>query len=245
MEQSERFRFTVELLQEYSIAALRNASELLEEASLLYAHDHIARAYFLAVASIEETGKALQAFDAQGRNLADSGVTAKLRRAMEHHSQKITSAFTAWILAGPDIREAVMPAVNLMIHLKRGREPSMYTDIQFDSSKVQVPTTMVRNVAASDCIRLANNCLAHARKYMAEKTPESRTRAQDQLFAMKSGHFRKIINTEDFLWYFIEQLESGNQDLAEAVIQYEKEYVVKGQRFKSPLGDCVSDRGHR
>ena len=78
------FRFTVDLLREYCAAALQNAGELLEEASLLYANGHAARAYFLAVASIEETGKALQAFDAQGRNLADSAVTAKLRRSMDH-----------------------------------------------------------------------------------------------------------------------------------------------------------------
>ncbi len=238
MTKSESFRFTVDLLRKYSTAALRNASELVEEASLLYAHGHMARAYFLAVASIEETGKALQAFDAQGRNLADSAVTVKLKRAMEDHSQKITAAFTAWILATPNVREEVMPTVNLMIHLKRGREPSMYTEIRFDLSKVQVPTTMVRKVAANDCIRLAKSCLAHTEKHIAEKTPEPRTRAQDQLFAMKSGQFQKIANIEDFWWYYIAQLESGNQDLAQAVIQYQKQYVMKGQRFKAPEGEC-------
>ncbi|MEO5954540.1 MAG: AbiV family abortive infection protein [Nitrospiraceae bacterium] len=125
------FRFTVELLREYSAAALQNAAELLEEASLLHENGRAARAYFLAVASIEETGKALQAFDAQGRNLADSAVTAKLRRSMEDHLQKIAAAFTAMLLASQDIPKAVMPAVELMIHLKHGREPSMYTDIRY------------------------------------------------------------------------------------------------------------------
>jgi len=62
---------TPELLREYSGAALDNASELLAEATLLLQHGHRARSYFLAVASIEETGKALMAFDGQGRNLAD------------------------------------------------------------------------------------------------------------------------------------------------------------------------------
>jgi len=81
-----QFKFTVDLLREYSAAALHNANELLREASLLCTNGHAARAYFLAVASIEETGKALQAFDAQGRNLADSAVSAKLRRSMEDHS---------------------------------------------------------------------------------------------------------------------------------------------------------------
>lgn len=243
MAHSDSFRFTVELLREYCTAALRNAAELLEEAALLSAHGHMARAYFLAVASIEETGKALQAFDAQGRNLADSAVTAKLKRAMEDHSQKIAAAFSAWLLASPRIHDAVMPAVNYMINLKRGREPSMYTDIHHESSKVKVPGAMVRDVAAKDCIRLAGNCLRHAQKHVAEKTPETRTPAQDQLFVMKSGQLEMIANTEDFWWYYIAQLQSGNQDFAEAVIEYQKEYVTKGKQFKAAKGVSAAPMG--
>lgn len=228
------FRFTVDLLREYGAAALQNASDLLGEASLLYANGHAARAYFLAVASIEETGKALQAFDAQGRNLGDSAVTAKLRRTMEDHSQKITAAFTAMLLVSPNIRDSVMAAVEVMIHLKCGREPSMYTDIRYEESKVQVPAAMVRDVAARDCIRLARDCLAHARKHIAEKKPETRSRAEDQLFAMKSGQFQKMANTEGFWWYYIAQLESGKQDFAAAAVAYQRDFVSKGKTFKRP-----------
>ena len=70
---------TATLLLSYSEAALRNADELLSEASLLRDHDHMARAYFLAVACIEEAGKALLAFDAQNRNLSDPAVCTKLK----------------------------------------------------------------------------------------------------------------------------------------------------------------------
>lgn len=226
------FRFTVELLREYSAAALQNAAELLDEASLLYEKGHAARAYFLAVASIEETGKALQAFDAQGRNLADSAVTAKLRRSMENHSQKITAAFTAMLLASQDIRNAVMPAVELMIHLKHGREPSMYTDIRYTKSKVQIPSGMVRDIAAKDCVRLSSDCLAHARKHIAEKMPEVRSRADDQLFSMRPGQLQKMANTEGFWWHYIAQLEAGNQDFAAAAIAYQRDYFSKGKTFE-------------
>ena len=228
------FRFTVDLLREYSAAALQNAGELLEEASLLYANGHAARAYFLAVASVEETGKALQAFDAQGRNLGDSAVTAKLRRAMEDHSQKITAAFTAMLQASQNIRDAVMPAVDLMIHLKRGREPSMYTDIRYEESKLNVPTVLVRDVAARDCVQLARDCLAHARRHISEKKPQARSRAEDELFAMKSGQFQKVANTEGFWGYYIAQLESGNQDFAAAAVAYQRDCVSKGKTFKRP-----------
>ena len=72
-------KLTTTLLRFYSEAALRNAEELLTEASLLCHHDHMARAYFLAVACVEEAGKALLAFDAQNRNLSDPVVSTKLK----------------------------------------------------------------------------------------------------------------------------------------------------------------------
>ncbi len=230
------FRYTVDLLREYGAAALQNSSELLEEASLLFSNGHSARAYFLAVASIEETGKALLAFDAQGRNLGDSAVTAKLRRAMEDHSQKITAAFTATLLASPNIRDAVMPLVDLMIHLKHGREPSMYTDIRYEESNVRIPAAIVRNVAARDCVQLARDCLAHSRNHVAEKTPETRSRAEDEMFAMKSAQFQKMANTEGFWWHYIAQLESGKRDFAAAAVAYQRDYFSKGKTFERPEG---------
>jgi AbiV family abortive infection protein len=228
------FRFTVGLLREYSAAALQNAGELLDEASLLLEQGHAARAYFLGVACIEETGKGLLAFDAQGRNLADSAVTAKVRRSMEDHSKKITNAFSAMLQASSSFEEAVKRAVELMIHLKRGREPSMYTDIQYDESKVQLPAKMVRTVAARDCIRLAGDCLAHARKHVAERKPANRSAAEDKVFAMKDGKFAKMLNTEGFWWYYIEQLKSGKKDFPASAVAYERDYFSKGKEFERP-----------
>ena len=109
----------------------------------------------------------------------------------------------------------------------------MYTDIHYESSKVKAPGAMVRDIASKDCIRLAGNCLAHAKKHVTEKPPEPRTRAQDQLFAMKLQHLQKIANTEDFWWFYIAQLEAGKQDFAEAVVEYQKEYMTKGKQFKT------------
>jgi len=65
-EHAESFRFSLDTLKNYSEAALRNSEALLEEARLLLQNEHFARAYFLAVSSIEETGKAAQTFAAQG-----------------------------------------------------------------------------------------------------------------------------------------------------------------------------------
>jgi AbiV family abortive infection protein len=233
MNEPGKAQLSAQLLKEYSLAALGNASELVAEALVLWKHSHFARAYFLAVASIEETGKAYLAFDGQGRNLSDSAVASKLRRAMEDHPQKISNAFTAWLIASPSIRQEVMPAINLMLDLRRGREPSMYTDLRGDLSRVQVPAAIVRKEAAFDCIRLATDCLAQTATHIAEKAPEPRTRTQDQLFAMKTEQFQKIAKTEDFWWYYISELEAGRMDWADAVISYRDNFAKRSVLFRN------------
>lgn len=230
-------KYTPNILREYSEAALKNARELVAEAALLYAHRHIPRAFFLAVAAIEEIGKALIAFDGQGRNLEDSAVTAKLKRRMEDHSEKITAGLSVWILAGTNKQAAVMPAVDLIIKLKYGREPSMYTDIQQDSARIQMPAAVVRKIAARDCIRLAKDCLILTEHYLGGKVPEPSTPAQDQVFAMKSTQYQKVVLTADFWWYYIDQVASGEKDYAQAVIEYQRKYLKKGKKFKKSTSE--------
>jgi AbiV family abortive infection protein len=224
-------KLTAPLLHEYSVAALANAGQLLSEAAVLYENGHFARAYFLAVASIEETGKAFLAFDGQGRNVTDPTVATKLLGAMEDHQTKITSAFAAWLIASPNKQDSLKPAIDLMIHLRRGREPSMYTDINQEASTVQVPARVVRDKAACDCIRLARNCLAHSQSHVAERKPEVRSKAEDKLFAMKKGQFQKIANAEDFWWYYLGQIEAGGADLASAVVSYHETFVRTGTLY--------------
>jgi AbiV family abortive infection protein len=226
-------RLTPELLRAYSAAALQNAGELLEEAVLLRDHGHSSRAYFLAVACIEETGKALQAFDAQNRNLSDPAVCTKLKVGMENHAQKINYALGAWALTSADPRAGLKVALDLILHLKRGREPSMYSDLRTDPDRAETPREIVRAEAARDCVRLAKDCLTHGRQHVSMKTPPNVTQAQDKLFTMKSGKFQQMLNTEDFWWYFISRMEAGHKDLAEAVIGYERDHIKTGMPFKS------------
>lgn len=146
---------TAALLQSYSEAALRNADELCAEAALLRDHDHMARAYFLAVASIEEGGNALLAFDSQTRNLADPAVCKKLKNLMESHGAKINYALSMWALSSPDKSEALKVAIDLIIAVKHGREPSMYSDLRTGPDRAQTPRQVVRDSAARDCVMLA------------------------------------------------------------------------------------------
>jgi AbiV family abortive infection protein len=192
----------------------------------------MARAYFLAVASIEEAGKALQAFDAQNRNLSDPAVCTKLKAGMESHAQKINYALGAWALSSTDPRAALEVTLDLVFHLKRGREPAMYSELLPDPDRVQTPREIVRADAARDCVRLAKDCLAHARRHVNEKLPPNVTRAQDKLFTMKSTKFQQMLNTEDFWWYYVSRMEKGDKDLAEAVLSYERDHINTGVTFR-------------
>ncbi|WP_193177243.1 AbiV family abortive infection protein [Oricola nitratireducens] len=226
-------KLTTTLLHSYSEAALRNAGELLVEASLLRDHDHMARAFFLAVASIEEAGKALLAFDAQGRNLSDPAVCTKLKTLMESHGHKINYALSMWALSSPDQHEALKVALDLIFHIKQGREPSMYSDLRTDPDRVQTPREIVRATAARDCVRLAENCLAHAHRHVSEKIPAKFTAAQNRLFTMKTAKFQEMLNVEDFWWYYISRMEAGQQDIAEAVLGYERDHIKTGKPFRT------------
>lgn len=225
-------KMTAALLHSYSEAALRNADELLAEASLLRDHGHMARAYFLAVACVEEVGKALLAFDAQHRNLSDPAVCTKLKRSMESHEMKINYALSIWAFSSPDQCEALKVALDLMGHVKHGREPSMYSDLRTDPDRVQTPSEIVRESAARDCVRLAEDCLAYSHRHVIEKTPAKFTTAQDRLFTMKPDKFQALLKTEDFWRYYISRMEAGQQDLAEAVLGYERDHFKAGTKFR-------------
>ena len=72
---------------------------------------------------------------------------------------------------------------------------------------------------------------------MAETVPAKRSFADDQLFTMKTAHFKEIMKTEDFWWYYIAQMESGKKDFAEAAISYRTHFVLKEKRFQeAPKG---------
>lgn len=226
-------KLTPELLRAYADAALNNSEELLAEAALLLEHDHMARAYFLAFSSVEEAGKALLAFHAQLRNLADPAVCARLKAHMADHRQKITYALSMWALNDSDQRAGLEKALDLALHLAHGREPSMYSDLRADPDRVQTPREVVRDVAARDCVKLAEACLANARRHLSEKTPTETTAAQDSLLTMKSKKFHELMSTEEFYWYYLGQMEAGQSDFAEAVIGYERDHINTGVPFRT------------
>jgi AbiV family abortive infection protein len=229
------YLLSVELLRLYRDAALKNAAQLLEEASLLLEHNHHPRAYFLAVAAIEEVGKAVQASDGMCRNLDTSAVSTRLKLQFENHSQKITSAFVPWLLTTPRLRDEIMRFVDVMIDVKHGREPSMYTDIHSDGPGVVTPESAVRPSAAANCVQLGYAVLSHAKPYIGQSERQPRTPDQDALFALKPAVFRKMTNTEDFWQYYISRMESGDLAFETAVMEYHRTYFCKDATFKTQV----------
>jgi AbiV family abortive infection protein len=229
-------QLTHELLSELASASLQNAAELLAEASLLLTNEHWARAYFLSVASIEESGKARLAFDSQTRNLTNPAVCSILRRHLENHARKIQYALGSWLMdfEGADARKALDKVIELMVELQRGREPSMYSDLRTLPDKAQTPSAVVRPHAASECVRLARDCLSRARNHIATKSPTTITPPDDRLFTFKSTALHAILKSKDFWSYFLDRFERGEKNWAETVLQYETDYRSRGLSFRKP-----------
>lgn len=239
MQKDRKYVLTLELLLGYQEAALKNASELLEEAQLLLLNVHYARAYFLAVASIEETGKAYLAFDARGRNLSDGGLCKKIKENFEDHPTKIMQAFICWIISSNSpnkIREEVQAAIDQIINLKHGREKSMYIDVKEDTQVVSAPAEVVRPIAAKDCVTLASHCLHYTKKHIELNVPLRRTPAQDKLLCLKQNTYRAILSMKDFWEFYISELEKDGLKYDEAVVTYHDGYYHKKKMFKQEAG---------
>jgi len=230
---SNKNMMTAELLIRFSKSSLVNASELLAEATLLHDNGRYARAYFLSVACIEEAGKALMAFDAQGRNLADPAVCTKLRKQMECHASKIRYALGVAAARDPNPKVALESALRLIHALRNGREPSMYCDLLPDQDRVVVPSEAVRPVASADCLRLATFSIKYAQQHVINHTPVKVSIEQDKLFLMKPSNLDRIMNLEDFWWFCISQLQDGVSDVGKIILAYEKDYILNNKLFRS------------
>lgn len=233
MKKKRQYSITTTLLDVYQTAALRNAESLLGEAKLLYDGGRFARTYFLGVSSIEETGKAYLAYTGKQRNLADEGVQARLRASFEDHSQKVTVAFAGWLFNSQD-REDYKVAIELMGHLKRGREASMYIDVGDDGS-VSVPEDAVRQIAARDCIAVASNCFHHTRAHIASGPACSFSSFEDKFFKLNNSKLATMFNTPNFGDFLLDELKNSKKqpDLIRAAVTYHDKYYARDRLYET------------
>ena len=57
---------------------------------------------------------------------------------------------------------------------------------------------------------------------------------------MKSNKLQEMLKIEDFWWYYISRMEAGQQDLAEAVLGYERDHIKTGTPFRPAKGSVMN-----
>ena len=223
----------LEFLDLYQKAALENAHSLLNEAKLLLSNNYFARAYFLAVASIEETGKAHMAFSSKGRNLSNHALHKTLKEMFEDHSRKIGAAFIGWLTDSKEKEEKVEALFNYMGHLKRGREKSMYVDAG-NGNTVTNPLQSVRPVAAKDSTLIAEKCLHFTRKLLLSE-PYKTSTFDDKYLCIKGGTHQALLSDSDFGAFLLHHLKTDGQKFnwSKCIVTYHDAYYCRGKKFRN------------
>ncbi|MBB5517580.1 AbiV family abortive infection protein [Amphiplicatus metriothermophilus] len=234
--------FSNEMLTACQSAAMENAESLYKEAELLLEKKYYARAYFLAVASIEETGKAALAFNALGRKLNDSSVQSRLNVEFQDHHVKIQVAVIALYkaLCPAELRGELQSIAHLQASLIHGREPSMYVGFN-EAGELHVPNGVVSCTAAADCVRLAKDCHSQTKKMLKNDKPYAFSDSQDRLFAL-GKKASKVWKEPDFHKYLLVVIENKNlnpdmltTEIPAAIVDYYQRYFCKGRKFEDRL----------
>ncbi len=226
------YTLTSTLLKGYRKAAVDNARELQYEAALLLANNHFSRAYFLATASIEEIGKAVQAFDALGRNVRDHEISTRIRLNFQDYSKKISAAVFPWLLRDPDSRDMVSAFVESLIDAKNTSEPALFVGIEPQDMTIHTPSSLVRREQAEECVQMARTIFSYAAPHVLDGHYKVRTKAEDDFFVMKPNSVLNASSGPDFWQYYIACMKSGDAAFEAALMDYTKKYLAKNEKYK-------------
>ena len=226
---NKEYQLTKKILSEYHFSALKNARSLVSEAKVLFDNKFYARGYFLACASIEEVGKAFILHNAQGRNLNDGAVQNVIKNNIENHSSKITSAFFSWNFLDGIEKERLLTLIDLAINIKNGREPSMYVDISPESKTIS-PLDVVGEVNAKDIIDVATTCLEKTIEYTSTNSPQETSTFDDKFYCMSQSLRDKIMNSEDFSKYLLDNM-TEHFNFAKTIVNYNESYYQKDKAY--------------
>jgi AbiV family abortive infection protein len=226
----KEYQISKDILKEYSSQAINNAHDLIRSSQLLFDNKFFARAYFLAVASIEETGKAYLAYTSIGRNI--NSIKAKLWNSLENHGTKISTAFLGFLVEEPN---GITPREisELSVHLHEGREKSMYVDINKNNT-ISTPTIIVEKRQAEGSITVARICLRYTKLYFQNNEPFQATNADDKLFNMKTGKLTELFENQDFGQYLLHCLRNEKDALnfSKHITTYYDAYHCTGKKFE-------------
>ncbi len=226
------YTLTSTLLKGYRKAAVDNSRELQYEAALLLSNNHFSRAYFLAAASIEEIGKAVQAFDALGRNVRDTEISTRVRLNFQDYSKKIAAAVFPWLLRDPSSRETISIFVESLIESKNPSEPSLFVGIEPQGMSLHSPFSVVLREQAEECVRMARIIFSYAAPHVLDGHYKVRTKAEDDFFVMKPASVLNASSGADFWQYYIASMKSGDVAFEAALIDYTKKYLARNEKYK-------------
>lgn len=236
IKRNRGYQLTTPMLRGFRKAAVDNARELMYEAHLLLRHNHVARAYFLAVISVEEIGKAMQAFDALGRNISDPEVSVRVRLNFEDYPKRMMAAAFPWMQVDPSHREELVPFIEMLIEAKRTSEPALYMGIDPHNARISYPNGVISRHTAERTVRLAQRIFDYAAPHVMDAPPKIRTRAEDEFFAMKSAVLVSMTHNADFWQYYASVMKESNVSFEEAVSDYSKQYVARDRKYRDDLG---------
>ncbi len=230
------YELSENLLIAYHDSALGNAKSLLEESYILLSNGKYARAYFLAVAAMEETGKAYHAFATRGRNLDNSAVQKKMKGIFENHPQKIFGAFLGLFHFLPLLEKAKYAETmfDRAFNLIDGREASMYVDARIDNSIID-PLLLIRHIDAQEVYALATNCHKHMVVFVRETQPVKTGAIEDKFLLIP---LTKMMDKakDDFSAFLLDSMRSDLEhfDFAVVAVRYHDAYYTKNKKYVSP-----------
>jgi AbiV family abortive infection protein len=231
MQKTRDYHLSEELLRDYMKCSLKNAEDLLTDATILLSKMRYARAYFLACASIEETGKAYSAFSAIGRNLNNPGTVNKIKMSFDSHRDKIISALVCYLATGEVTKERIEHFLGMVSSLEAGREQSMYVDVNKEK-RVTVPEAIVRPIAAVDAIRLAKQCLVSTSESVLNHNPPKSTPSQDKFMCLGTKMLAGIFETQDFWEFCMDHMNTpSGLGYLEMSVKYHDEYFLKKKLY--------------
>src|ERR1051326_3804526 len=153
-------QFTAEQLREAGIKSFQNASELVEEATLLFDHGRFSRSIYLCCIAGEELGKCFISLSAVMNRRVGKFDEKRYKQRFRTHREKtgILHFFEDVFVSSSDLPiEASDAGANTLIETMK--LASLYTD--FYGVDARTPSELITKQLTSEVLRLAKNRAKH------------------------------------------------------------------------------------
>lgn len=159
--QKDEQPLSAEELRDAGIKALQNASELVEEAQLLFAHGHWSRVVFLCCISGEELGKCFISLSAVMNRRTGAFDERRYKTRFRTHREKIAvlNFFEDIFVSSSDMPiEASQIDADTQV-TEKTKLASLYCD--FYGAKAHAPSELITEKLASEVLKLSKSRVNH------------------------------------------------------------------------------------